>query len=70
VVNSRRDARIFSRRRQSAIEFSDSANYRPLTIVPPTSKPRRIKTGWVVATAFLILVAAILVARLHGIPAW
>jgi hypothetical protein len=70
---NRREIRLFSRfdgDRRPKIGFSDSADYRPLTVVPSTSRMKRPIPGWMMAGALVALGGALVLALQNGIPAW
>jgi hypothetical protein len=69
---SRRELRPFlsGGNRRIRIHLSDSADYWPLTVVPSTSRPKRLTSTWIVLSAIVALGAGLFFAIQRDIPAW
>jgi hypothetical protein len=55
---------------RTGTSLSDPAEYWPLTIVPSTSKPRRLSSNWLIIAAVALFAGALTLAVQRGIPAW
>ena len=69
---NRRLQRLYPRHRagrRTAISFTNSSDYWPLTIVPSTSKPKRSMAAWL-AVGIAALLGALGLAVQRGIAAW